>query len=359
MAKTYQVHEFAALAGVTPKALRHYDRLGLLKPQRSPAGYRVYGEKHLARLEQIVALRFLGLPLSEIKRVLDRGTPLSDALAEQRTILLEKRQLLDRAISAIRSVEGVIASGRQPDSVVLRQLIEVITMQNHLQTMKRYYSDAAWEKLQTMRQQQSDAQRRGLSEAWTKLFREAESLLTEDPAGKKAQDLCARWTQQWEITTGGDAGIAAGIRNAWADRDHWPSELQRNLAQFDLRAVGEFIGKAYASSLKKYYTEDAWARKVAGDESRFAQSWNNLYQEVAAALHEDPASEKGRNLAWRWYQLWKESTHGDAEVQEGMKRAWKDRDNWPSPMREQTADLKRTQVADWIGRAIRSLGAKS
>lgn len=359
MSKAYRVHEFAALVGVTPKALRHCDRLGLLEPLRSAAGYRVYSEKHLARLEQIVALRFLGLPLREIKNVLDRGTPLSKALAEQRTVLQEKRRLLDRAISAIQSVEGVVASGKRPDSAILRQLIEVITMQNHLQTMKRYYSDAAWEKLRGMRQQQSDAQKSSLSEAWTKLFREAESLLSEDPAEEKVQDLCARWSRLWQITTGGDGEVSAGMLKAWADRDNWPPELQRVLPQFDFKALGEFVGKAYAASMKKYYAEEAWARKVAGDEPRFAKAWDDLYKEVAAALNEDPAGEKGRDLARRWYQLWKESTHGDAGIQEGAKRAWKDRDNWPAPMRERMAELKRAEIAEWIGRAIRSLSAKN
>lgn len=359
MSKAYRVHEFAALAGVTPKALRHYDRLGLLKPLRSAAGYRVYGEKHLARLEQIVALKFLGLPLKEIKSVLDRGTPLSEVLAEQRTVLQEKRQLLDRAISAIQSVEGVIASGERPDSAVMRQLIEVITMQNHLQTMKRYYSDLAWEKLRRMRQQQSQEQQKSLSEAWRKLFREAESLLNEDPAGEKVQALCSRWSQLWRITTGGDADVSAGMLSAWADRANWPAELQRDLERFDLRAVGDFIAEAYASSMKKYYSEDAWARKVSGDQPHFAQAWNNLYEEVAAALNEDPASQQGRDLARRWCQLWKESTHGDAGIQAGMKRAWEDRSNWPSPVREHVSDPKRTQVHDWIGKAIRSLSGKN
>jgi DNA-binding transcriptional MerR regulator len=42
MESVYRVHQFAELAGVTIKALRHYDRLGLLKPARSDAGYRLY-----------------------------------------------------------------------------------------------------------------------------------------------------------------------------------------------------------------------------------------------------------------------------------------------------------------------------
>ena len=64
----------------------------------------------LYRLEQIVALKFLGLPLKQIKCLLDRRAPLSEALLGQRTVLQEKKQQLDRAISAIRDVEAVIAS---------------------------------------------------------------------------------------------------------------------------------------------------------------------------------------------------------------------------------------------------------
>lgn len=77
---SYRVQEFAELAGVTAKTLRHYDRLGLLRPLRSKAGYRVYGKKDLPRLEQIVALKFLGLPVKQIGRVLDRKMRLAEAL---------------------------------------------------------------------------------------------------------------------------------------------------------------------------------------------------------------------------------------------------------------------------------------
>ena len=71
--RSYRVHEFAELAGVTVKALHHYDRLGLLTPRRTEAGYRVYAERDLVRLEQIVALKFLGLPLRQIKALLERA----------------------------------------------------------------------------------------------------------------------------------------------------------------------------------------------------------------------------------------------------------------------------------------------
>jgi hypothetical protein len=51
------------VAGVTVKTLHHYDRVGLLQPPRTASRYRVYTAGDLARLQHILALRALGLPL--------------------------------------------------------------------------------------------------------------------------------------------------------------------------------------------------------------------------------------------------------------------------------------------------------
>src|SRR6476659_6518312 len=98
----YTIHEFAALGGVTVKALHHYDRLGLLRPRRSNAGYRLYVPRDLERLEQIVALKSIALTLEQIKVVLDGDVDaLADALRAQRQTLEKKRADLTRAIRAI------------------------------------------------------------------------------------------------------------------------------------------------------------------------------------------------------------------------------------------------------------------
>jgi DNA-binding transcriptional MerR regulator len=97
----YRVRAFAALAGVTVRALHHYDRLAVLRPKRTGSGYRIYGARDLARLEQIVALKFLGLPLRQIRRVLDRdGRTLADVLRGLRRALEEKSRRLDRGAPA-------------------------------------------------------------------------------------------------------------------------------------------------------------------------------------------------------------------------------------------------------------------
>ena len=94
--KLFQAREFAELTGVTVRTLHHYDRLGLLKPSRhSRAGYRLYIESDVARLEQIIALKFIGFSLSEIRNILSRGSlDLASALRQQREAITEKRQQL-------------------------------------------------------------------------------------------------------------------------------------------------------------------------------------------------------------------------------------------------------------------------
>src|SRR5262249_42242460 len=98
--KLFQAKKFAALTGVTVRTLHHYDRLGLLKPSRfSRAGYRLYRESDFARLEQIVALKFIGFSLKEIKDLLSKDSAdFSLTLKRQREALEEKRRRLDLAI---------------------------------------------------------------------------------------------------------------------------------------------------------------------------------------------------------------------------------------------------------------------
>ena len=70
--RTYQVQEVAELAGLTVRALHHYDSIGLLSPSmRSAAGYRLYTDDDLLRLQQIVIGRELGLSLEAIRGSLD------------------------------------------------------------------------------------------------------------------------------------------------------------------------------------------------------------------------------------------------------------------------------------------------
>ena len=177
------VREFARLAGVTVRALHHYDRLGLLRARRSGTGYRVYAPRDLERLEQIVALKFLGIPLKRIGTMLNRnGLELSAALRMQRTVLEEKRRLLDRAIRAIGDAEKSIQPGGLADSALLTKIIEVIEMQNDNSWSEKYYSPEARAKIEARGKEWTPELQAEVSKQWTELFRDVQAALHEDPA---------------------------------------------------------------------------------------------------------------------------------------------------------------------------------
>lgn len=100
----YAVKALAELAGVTPRTLRWYDAEGLLRPLRvTAAGYRVYGPQEVARLQQILFYRELGLELAEIRSILDdpRFDPQA-ALQSHLAALEERRARLDALILTVR-----------------------------------------------------------------------------------------------------------------------------------------------------------------------------------------------------------------------------------------------------------------
>jgi DNA-binding transcriptional MerR regulator len=114
----FRIGQFATLAGVTAKALRHYDRLGLFSPAWvDPAtGYRVYTATQLPALRRIVALRDLGVPLSEVAGLIDGGEDLRDVLRRRRRELEAQRRRVERTLAALDITVAMPAAG--PDVVV-------------------------------------------------------------------------------------------------------------------------------------------------------------------------------------------------------------------------------------------------
>ncbi|USN52642.1 MAG: MerR family transcriptional regulator [Candidatus Nomurabacteria bacterium] len=99
----YTVNQLAEKAGITPRALRHYDRIGLLKPAEiAKNGYRQYSENELIRLQQILFFRELDFPLEEIQKMIDHPRfDLADAFRYQRGLLELKRKRLGAIIKSI------------------------------------------------------------------------------------------------------------------------------------------------------------------------------------------------------------------------------------------------------------------
>jgi MerR family transcriptional regulator, thiopeptide resistance regulator len=247
MGRRYQVHEFAELAGVTVRALHHYDRLDLLRPRRrTRAGYRLYEDCDLERLEQIVTLKFLGLDLKQIKALLNRdGHDLADALRRQRCVLEEKRRLLDSAIAAIHEAELAVEPGER--LALLRKIITAIEGQGQASWMMRYYQDDETRVKLRARQRLWSPQLQARTERdWADLIRDVEDALGEDPASEAAQVLATRWIRLIEAFPGSDPQMAASVKALYADRENWPPDFQCKVTPFR-QEVCDFIARAVAA----------------------------------------------------------------------------------------------------------------
>ena len=105
----------AALTGVSVRTLHHYDHIGLVVPSvRTPAGYRGYTDADIERLHLVLVYRSVGLPLDEIRTLLDDRTPMcSHTCQRQHELLLEQADRLQHTIKAVEELMNAHRDGIQ------------------------------------------------------------------------------------------------------------------------------------------------------------------------------------------------------------------------------------------------------
>ncbi len=209
----YTVKLLADLAGITPRTLRWYDKMGLLKPARvTEAGYRIYGPREVDRLQDILFYRELGLELSAIRRILDdpsfnRQSALQSHLAELES---RKNHLEDLILTVRKTIDdiegGTKMSDREKFETFKRRVVAANEEQYGREIRKKYGDEAV---------DRSNANILALTEAeyqqWKDLGEEIITALThavengENPTGAEGQRIAAlhrRWLSlSWEAYT--------------------------------------------------------------------------------------------------------------------------------------------------------------
>ncbi len=109
--KYWKVGELAQLTGLTVRTLRYYDQIGLYSPSGySDSGYRLYSESDLSRLQQILALKELGLALDEIKSILsDSGYNPFEVVQLQINRLKENIRIQQKLLKELQNASSLMA----------------------------------------------------------------------------------------------------------------------------------------------------------------------------------------------------------------------------------------------------------
>jgi MerR family transcriptional regulator, thiopeptide resistance regulator len=235
---TYRVGELARVAGVTVRALHHYDSLGLLSPsERTSGGHRLYAARDVERLYRLLALRGLGLPLEEIGPLLDRDAGVADTVRRHLTRVEHQLAALTALRTRLSRLLGALDGGEESTQWFLDAL-EAMSM------FEKYYTREQLQQLEERRNQFGPEQIKAVEDEWRDLYAQVRRHRESgtDPADPAVQALVTRSGELIRLFTGGDPGIEASLKRMYEEEG--PARASRGVAD---PADLEYLEKARAS----------------------------------------------------------------------------------------------------------------
>jgi DNA-binding transcriptional MerR regulator len=243
---TYTVKRLADLAGVSPRTLRFYDRIGLLKPDAVGSNsYRYYGEKSVLRLQQILFYRELDLPLEEIKTIMgQRGYNARKALEGHRTALQGRIERLNRLV---RTVDDTILHLKGEKIMSKKQMFEPFTEEQQAEyakeAEKRYdpeivrASNRKWNA-------NNPAEKKRIMDEGNAVYADIVAAIPKGAASPEVQACIARWHRHMEHFWSPNKAQLLGLAGMYNDSPDFRANFDKidpRLAPFMREAVTIYV----------------------------------------------------------------------------------------------------------------------
>jgi MerR family transcriptional regulator, thiopeptide resistance regulator len=208
-----KVGDLAKQTGVSVRTLHYYDEISLLSPShRTEAGYRLYVEDDIIRLQQIVSLRQIGFSLEQIRECLEQDEFSPHHVVQLHLSQLKEQMTLQQQLYA--RLEAIATRLQSTETISIQefiQLIEVTTM------VGKYYTPEQQEYLKARGEQIGEERIRQVEVEWQELIEQvhAEMANGTDPASESVQALAQRWRSLIEEFTCGDPGIRQSLNTMY------------------------------------------------------------------------------------------------------------------------------------------------
>lgn len=192
----WKIKEFALLTSVTVRTLHHYDQQGLLKPSfRQDNGYRMYTDKDLINLQQILALKFFGFSLQQIKKLMKNQNSLMASLHLQIKLLQEKIGMLTQAHA---SLQAIIANEMHDEQRAWHQILESVKVYTIIEQFEKNWPqeilnqqelqeyiefEKSWQERFSLKDQKRHEQQ------WQAIVQNIAKHLKDSPAGAIGQQV--------------------------------------------------------------------------------------------------------------------------------------------------------------------------
>lgn len=292
----WYVKQLSQLTKISVQTLHHYDRIGLLKPSvRLSNGYRLYSEKDLSKLQQIIALKFFGFELSQIKLLLNKKTELLKNCADQAQLLEDKGHLFLKASQALKNITAECQHGKSHHWDKTIELIEVYHMTQELEKTwagKAFNKEeleeyAAFEK--DYIQKTPKDERESIGKAWDKLIADVEKNLDADPSSELGIEIGKR-CMDWVNKVYGKDFIT--LRNAIWEKGFKGGHLSEEMHISP--EVIQWLDKAIDSYQRKRFWK-VLSEVGKKDDTVVKKNWDDLLSDVCGD-HEESKQEINRQV---------------------------------------------------------------
>jgi len=335
--------ECARRTGLTVRALRVYERQGLIQPARSAAGWRCYGPKELARLNVIVTLKAFGLTLTQIRSVLAATPPpLARVLQLQLEAWKTRKAAAERGLGLVQTALARIESGHRLSVEELCNLTRSMDMNNQQAITRELINDAitpdeerAYMTWWAGRPPNEALAMREYGAAMREIFRSLHAFMEQkvDPAAAKVQALVAQWNE---------IALRYRLRNTMLELMQWNAAVARKWLNVGERA----LSRTQNPTTPVAPDHGLWSYFVAAVKaSGWHQTLIRIVDEAGVLMEKKsaPASAPAKALAERLAQTCVRHSLGEPAVYA----------RWSSAMQENTdAGPRRKAAWAWLARAL-------
>lgn len=237
-AQFWKIGELAEATGLTVRTLRHYDELGLLTPSyRTKGDHRLYTAEDVARLQQIVSLKGLGLNLEQIKSALTEPAFAPEkVLGMQLARVREQLKLQEDLHERLEGMQRFLA--QRP--LTAEEFLDAIKLMNEVEAL---YTEEEREIIRKQARSIGQGNIAAAEREWPQLIERMTAQLHKNapPDDPETQALAKRWKELVEMFTGGDPRIAAKLTQMY--REHPNAGQTFGGPSFDPRLF-EYVEKA-------------------------------------------------------------------------------------------------------------------
>lgn len=237
-----KIKEVANLVGISVRTLHHYDEIGLLKPAEvTEAGYRLYSDENLERLQQILFFKELGFPLKQIKEIIDSPSfDRLEALELQKKMLEEKRKRLDCMLATIektiKHTKGEIEMTNEEKFVGFD-----FSKNPYEAEARKRWGDEVVDKSNAKLGRLSKEEQNELGEKMNAIYRKLADLRDSSPESEEAQEAIKEWFDFLNTFTGHEYSLEAfkGLGQMYIADERFT----KNIDQFG-EGLAAFMSKA-------------------------------------------------------------------------------------------------------------------